>query len=211
MLVKCFDNADLSLRAKFGNPYLKIASVNEIPEDGINLLSQYERQRYHRYKNKNAADLFMLGRILLRKILSENYSLPFDTGIEIDTNGKPYIPHSSLYFNISHSNERAVVVFAEKPVGVDIEKLVEHAGETLLAMGKKVFSSKEMLLLENAANIQECFTKMWTIKESFVKMAGAGLAYSSEIDISAIDTSDKYKCFTERTSDDYFLSVTVKL
>jgi 4'-phosphopantetheinyl transferase len=211
MLAKYFINVDLSLLAKFGNPYLKIASISEIHAESIDLLPQREQQRYHQYKNKNAAGLFLLGRIFLREILSDNYSLPFDVDIEIDTNGKPYIPHSSLYFNISHSGEKTAVVFAEKPVGVDIEKLVKHSRETLLAMGQKVFSPKEMLLLENAVNIQECFTKMWTIKESFVKMTGIGLAYSSEIDISATDASNEYKCFTKRIFDNYFLSVTVKL
>jgi phosphopantetheine--protein transferase-like protein len=113
-------------------------------------------------------------------------------------------------------------VFAEKPVGVDIEKFVKHSRETLLAMGEKVFSSKEMLILENAANVRECFTKMWVIKEAFVKAVGNGLAYSSGIDLSAAmekivnsmgaaTAIDGYKCFIERIFDDYFLSVTVKL
>ncbi|MDR2556929.1 MAG: 4'-phosphopantetheinyl transferase superfamily protein, partial [Bacteroidales bacterium] len=39
-------------------------------------------------------------------------------------------------------------------------------------MGQKIFSSKEMLILENAENIRECFTKMWVIKEAFVKAMG---------------------------------------
>jgi 4'-phosphopantetheinyl transferase len=219
---------------------IKIASTSEICCD-ISLLPQQEQQRYQKYKNKNAAELFLLGRTLLRHGLSEYYSLPFDVDIEIDDNGKPYIPPKGKtppYFSVSHSHEKAVVVFAQKPVGVDIEKIVTHSRETLLAMGQKVFSDNEMLLLEsvtyapnaeNTPSVQEYFTKMWVIKEAFVKATGAGLAYSSEIDLSAIkgykcflervlpsfnenfDYIVKgYKCFLESISDDYFLSVTVK-
>ncbi|MDR2556928.1 MAG: hypothetical protein LBC49_04365 [Bacteroidales bacterium] len=114
---------DMSLQASsggHGNPYLKVASVNEIPPGSVNLLPPEEQQRYGQYKNKNAADLFLLGRILLRNILSENYLLPFDVDIKTDTDGKPYIAQQPPYFSISHSNEKAAVVFAEKPVGIDI-------------------------------------------------------------------------------------------
>jgi phosphopantetheinyl transferase len=220
---------------EYGNLYLRVASISETLAKDVNFLPQQEQQRYRQYKNRNAADLFLLGRILLRRILYEKYMFPFDVDIKIDANGKPYIPQkSSPYFNISHSNEKVAIAFAEKPIGVDMEKFVKHSRETLLAMGQKVFSSKEMLLLENAANIQECFTTLWVITEAFVKATGRGLAYSSEIDLSGIyavggsvsvggvdgfgdivdvgaNIINEYRCFTERISNDYFLSVTVEL
>jgi phosphopantetheine--protein transferase-like protein len=202
MLVNC---------CKESNCRIEIASTGEVCCD-IHLLAQEERQRYYQYKNKNAADLFLLGRTLLRRGLSEYYSFPFDIKIEIGSGGKPFLAGQDVpYFSISHSHEKAVVAFAEKPVGVDVEKIVEHSRETLLAMGQKVFSDNEMSLLRNAANVQECFTRMWVIKEAYVKATGKGLAYSSVVDLSAADTVEGYGCFAECISDDYFLSVAVKL
>ena len=44
-------------------------------------------------------------------------------------------------------------------------------------MKNKVFNNKEQELLDKSIEKESVFTKMWTIKESYVKMKGIGLSY----------------------------------
>ncbi len=220
-----------------------VGDISQIPEnrnEWVDILPQIERERYCGYSNRNAADLFLLGRILLRKELLAIHSLPFDVEIKIDNNGKPFLngnsQHGSQYdsrqdlqhcsrralpnFSISHSKEKVAVAIADVPVGIDIQKCVDRDKETLLAMGEKVFSQQEMAMLRNAATerLQECFTQMWAIKESYVKMLGTGLANATDIDISAIinsahstvNVSESIACYYTCLDGDYYLSIITK-
>ncbi|MDR1739322.1 MAG: 4'-phosphopantetheinyl transferase superfamily protein [Bacteroidales bacterium] len=204
-----------------------VGDISQIPEnraEWVDVLPQIERERYYSYGNRNAADLFLLGRILLRKELLAAHSLPFDVEIKTDSNGKPCLQHELPHFSISHSKEKVAVAIADFPVGIDIQKLVAKSRETLLAMGRKVFSPQEMAMLQDAGNPQECFTKLWVAKESYVKMLGTGLANSADIDISAIINSTQPQsqlqfqpqsqpiCYYHTClPDNYFLSVIAKV
>lgn len=96
--------------------------------------------------------------------------------------GKPYLPeHPHIHFNISHCKEGCAVAVADKSVGVDIQEIRPFSW----SIAKRVCSKSELDLLKKSADRERSFTKMWTIKESYIKMIGKGLSYG----VDRIDTT----------------------
>ena len=86
--------------------------------------------------------------------------------------GKPYLKDIDIYFNISNSKNVSVCVISNREVGVDIQYKTYKE-----SLKNKVFNNKEQELLDKSIEKESVFTKMWTIKESYVKMKGIGLSY----------------------------------
>ena len=85
--------------------------------------------------------------------------------------GKPEI--SGLCFNMSHSHDYVICVVSDKAVGCDIEKV----GKLREKMAERYFTDKEAAFL-NAFKEEEktdVFYRIWTMKESYVKMTGEGI------------------------------------
>lgn len=91
-------------------------------------------------------------------------------------NGKPYLPdYPDVQFNLSHSGGMAVAVFADTAVGCDIEQI----GTADLPLAAKFFPEGEYRYLARFPEGYQrdaAFYRLWTLKESFVKTTGAGLA-----------------------------------
>jgi len=93
--------------------------------------------------------------------------------------GKPSLasPLSGIAFNLSHSEEIAVVAIAATDrIGVDIERLREVADATAIA--RLFFSTIEESMLSAVAQAERsrAFLTCWTRKEAFVKALGGGLS-----------------------------------
>lgn len=89
--------------------------------------------------------------------------------------GKPVFPgENSPYFNISHSGGYVVLVFGERPLGVDIESVKG----TNLKVAKRFFRQEEYedLAKKTGAEQADAFCRMWTGKEAVIKAHGAGLS-----------------------------------
>lgn len=85
-------------------------------------------------------------------------------------NGKPYLESCpEVYFNLSHSMNIIACVISNAEVGVDIECVREIRDLTV----QKVFSDRERKM---AGGSKEEYVKLWTMKESFAKLLGTGLA-----------------------------------
>lgn len=89
-------------------------------------------------------------------------------------NQKPYIsPDVNLYFNLSHSGEYAVCAISEQDVGCDLQKI----GELNMGFAKRFFTPHEynfLLKEKNECNQKKNFYRLWTLKESFMKVTGYG-------------------------------------
>lgn len=88
--------------------------------------------------------------------------------------GKPYLQNiPDLHFSLSHSGHYAVCVFDHRPVGVDIEQLRPVSGALL----QKVCTERERRFLnaQSPEKVPEIFCRLWTAKESFMKLEGRGL------------------------------------
>ena len=88
-------------------------------------------------------------------------------------NQKPFLAaHPGIHFNLSHSGTLAVCAVSDAPVGVDVER--ERAVNWSLA--RRFFHPAELAWLERSADPDRDFTRLWTRKESYIKMTGKGLA-----------------------------------
>ncbi|MCD8013104.1 MAG: 4'-phosphopantetheinyl transferase superfamily protein [Lachnospiraceae bacterium] len=89
--------------------------------------------------------------------------------------GKPYFPDfPEIHFNLSHSGNIALAVFADREVGCDIE----YRKRTNEALARRFFCRKEadwMLAAPGEKEKEERFYRIWTLKESFLKATGQGL------------------------------------
>lgn len=115
------------------------------------------------------------GRMLLRRALWRAFRLA-DSQVRIVENrfGKPLVAgNSRIHFSISHCAGAAVVVVSDKPVGVDIERVRRRDPFA----GRRMFHPSEFDRVERAPDPDREFFRLWTLKESYVKAIGTGLAY----------------------------------
>jgi phosphopantetheinyl transferase len=98
----------------------------------------------------------------VRQLLSYAYSLRFGgkmPDIEKDENGKPFFPaRPDIHFSLSHSKTHVLCAIADCPVGADIETIREISPH----LRDRVCAPEENL----------DFFKLWTLKESFIKLRG---------------------------------------
>jgi phosphopantetheinyl transferase len=96
--------------------------------------------------------------------------------------GKPYIEGAGSrdcgfpFISVSHSGVWAVLAVSEAEVGVDIEQMRE--GRDFRGIARKAFALEGRDSGSADSCLEDCraFYRMWTIKESYVKLLGASLA-----------------------------------
>ncbi len=88
--------------------------------------------------------------------------------------GKPRIEgHQHLAFSLSHSGKMAMCALSDSgPVGCDIESPGRHN----LTAAQRFFHPNEYHHIINSADPRREFLRMWTLKESYIKALGTGLA-----------------------------------
>lgn len=112
--------------------------------------------------------------LLLKKIFKEN-GTPIDE-ITYGANGKPET--DSFYFNLSHSLGVAICAVGKKRVGCDIEQITEYKDRVI----ERFFTEHEIEYLQsyNSEQRRSEFFRLWTMKESYMKMTGEGMSLSSK-------------------------------
>ncbi len=126
-------------------------------------------------KHPAAMQRKVLGELLLRSIINQNYQIKSELlKLAYTDKKKPYLlSHPGIHFNISHSGEWVVIAFSGNPVGVDVEKV----RKVNLNVARRFFSDEEKTRLFNLPEKGQLdyFFDLWTLKESFLKAIGTGL------------------------------------
>ena len=100
--------------------------------------------------------------------------LPESLQIAFHEKGKPYFQNMpEIYFNLSHCKGMAVCLLSGEECGADVEQKREIRPLVL----KKVFSPEEQAFIMQSKDPALYFTKFWTLKESYVKAIGTGIAF----------------------------------
>lgn len=130
------------------------------------------REKILRYAYVRDRKLGLAAEWLLKEVLQMHEKNEAD--ITYGYNGKPEI--DGLYFNLSHSHEVAVCAVSNSPVGCDVEK-IDKAREKIAT---HFFTPQEMMHLNqfNGEKKDEEFYRLWTMKESYIKMTGEGMKLS---------------------------------
>lgn len=88
--------------------------------------------------------------------------------------GKPYYHNSSLFFNLSHSENYACCYLDDNEVGVDIQFCKENV--KFIKIANRFFTENEYNNLMKSDNNLLDFYRMWSAKESYIKLIGKGLS-----------------------------------
>jgi 4'-phosphopantetheinyl transferase len=147
----------------------------------FDLLSDQEKARSARLKNKVAANRQIIARGILRRVLGQTLRMkPEELMFRNNPHNKPCLSHpadSGISFNLAHSGNLLLIALAnEKHVGVDVEVMDHH--RDFAAISRLVFSPEEQASLSHSMQPVQDFYTLWTVKESILKAAGRGFSFS---------------------------------
>ena len=133
-------------------------------EKAVRLLSLEKRK-------ESAGAGLLLARILPRFFASAEE-------VFADERGK--LLHPRLFLSLSHGGGMAVLAVGDRPVGCDTERL-SRVRETVM----RRFLKEERAFVEGAGKgaREEAFFRIWTGKESYLKMTGEGLSAWNEASV----------------------------
>lgn len=119
-------------------------------------------------------------RALLHYALKREFGLSFaELGWAVRKDGKPYsIRYPEIKFNISHCDCACACAVGLSDVGIDIEKKFAYRE----SLAKKVCHDAEWAVLKGMDEEMRArqLRYLWSLKESFVKWNGRGLAYGMD-------------------------------
>lgn len=147
------------------------------------ILSPDERTRADRFVFEKHRRRFIAARARLRAVLGSFLGTdPRAIAFRYGAKGKPELAapfeDRGLRFNLSHSEDRALVALAEgRELGADVEavRAVRHGP----AVARRFFSEEEQRGLAglHGGAWDEAFFRCWTRKEAVIKAIGDGLSY----------------------------------
>lgn len=151
------------------------ASLNK---NDWSLLSADEKNKAMSFLTEKRQKKYIKIRVALKKILASYLNIEAKN-IVIKTGefGKPLLEGELLYFNLSHTGNRFIVVVSNLvDVGIDLELKKERKNQTALV--DKCFSATERWYWHALSEEHKTrmFYRFWVRKEAFVKAVGRGIA-----------------------------------
>jgi 4'-phosphopantetheinyl transferase len=147
------------------------------------LLTDDERAREMRFRFPSDQHRFLLTRALVRTVLSKYASVaPNDWRFAPDAYGRPQIQNAAadvaaITFNVSHTQGLIILgITRRNALGIDTEHLWSRTAST--AVAERYFAPDEAAALRELPESQrhQRFFDYWTLKESYIKARGRGLA-----------------------------------
>lgn len=134
---------------------------------------QLRIKKFHFDKDKKRS---MLAELLFRYILEKELNIVEDNLLFIKNEyGKPSVSnYENIFFNFSHSGEWVLCAVSDRKIGVDVEIIQEKN----LNIAERFFTNEEYTWLHKKDEKEQydCFYKIWTLKESYIKAEGKGLS-----------------------------------
>ena len=166
---------------KIFNGETELVNINDITADeyarAYSLMSAEKKQRVDRFRFDEDKKRSTAGEILARKLISAHCGTPaesiaFCTGEQ----GKPFANGLDVELNISHSGEIVICTVSDKPVGIDVEMI----SDINTSVADRFCTDSELAFLRDKsithAEALNCFYRIWTFKEAYLKRAGTGIA-----------------------------------
>lgn len=184
---------------------------NDIDEELFNEFLKYvsdkKAEKILRYRHKKDQLRSLIGDVLIRNILCDELSIN-NENLEFATNsyGKPYLKNYNKNFNISHSGDYVVGVVDSDLVGIDIEEIKPM--DDMFDIAKSFFTETENKWLESLHEDKKVlgFYKIWTAKESYLKLLGVGLSKKTNSFSVVIEDNNKIHIKDKNTSNNYYCS-----
>ena len=143
-------------------------------------LSADERSRADRFVHADTRRRFVVCRGSLRRELADMLAIaPADIAFAYQRWGKPELVHprrAGLHFNVSHSEDWALLAFAESPLGIDLERVNPRVRYRELADHLLSPGERPLWQALGAAEQERAALQLWVCKEAFLKGLGVGIA-----------------------------------
>lgn len=176
-------------------------------ENRAPLLPSEKNRQLSAIKNVKSIKETALAWLLLRRALGVKPGEKFPP-LSFSERGKPYFKNSAVRFNLSHSGSMVCAAVSAEEIGVDVQK------KSLFSQSvkKRVFCITELEMGENQPDPNMFFTRLWAIKESYLKQTGVGIAFDfKSLDFSKECRGDYFEkdglCYTVNETGDYCFSV----
>ena len=135
-------------------------------------ISSQRREQALRFKYEQGQRLCVAAYLLLKEALEEQEGITENPVFEYGEHGKPFIAgRPELHFSLSHCKEAAVCVLSRKPVGIDVESIGRYRD----SVARYAMNDEELRQIQQAERPEVEFTRLWTMKESLLKMTGEGI------------------------------------
>ncbi|MBQ9510963.1 MAG: 4'-phosphopantetheinyl transferase superfamily protein [Clostridia bacterium] len=138
-------------------------------------LSEVDDARRERIAHARRAETKaeLLGSALIAKKALKEVFGDKEYEIKVDEKGKPFVANAeNVYFNVSHTGKYVACACSNVPVGLDIEQIGSQA--EAIGVAERFFSSLEKSAIMLSPSPEEAFCRLWTLRESYVKMRGTG-------------------------------------
>jgi 4'-phosphopantetheinyl transferase len=173
------------------------------------LMTPDEGERHRKFHFERDRGQFLATRALVRTVLSRYAPVtPAEWRFVTGPHGKPRVAHPAvtppLFFNVSNTPGLVVcaVSVAHQMVGVDVERMDRE--NEWLAIADRFFSPSEVRALRAlpASEHIRRFFACWTLKESYIKARGLGLALPLDQFSFQFEGQDIGVAFDEKLGDD---------
>jgi len=167
----------------------------------------------HKPQNKNnnlpcinAKNEFSVGLYFCSLIFKKDFGF-INKKYIFNASGKPTLESEKYGFSISYTNDHAYIAIVRNDIiGLDAEQV----NNIDLSVSKEFMSERELLKLKESTNKYGYFYRIWTLKESYVKLIGTGID-NTIADIELIeDKNGKFSLAKEVEQKVYFNSVVIK-
>ena len=136
-------------------------------EDALPYLDDKRRSRIRRLRVPLKRAQCVAAGLLLTKMLDKNGTAPLLTYGE---NGKPYLADNpDTYFSITHSDKWVFLAVADCEIGID----AQMPRKVCPRLAARSTSPEELAWVKE--NTEPNFTRLWTMKEAYLKYTGTGL------------------------------------
>lgn len=165
--------------------FVQSANINEFDINAIlcsPLIPSQLIDESAKFNNKRQVQ-FLTCRYLLAKLLNHYFDIPTLPTIIIGDNNRPRFQQWNFPdFNISHSGDFiAVAICSHGNIGVDIEQ--KRSRKNYLTIAEQFFSMQENSWLHQQDDQLAAFWRLWTLRESALKLYSKGVWQMKEMQI----------------------------
>ncbi len=155
--------------------YLFDGEEGPLPEEAERLLPAWRRERLAPLKNPSARRESLAAGLLWRYAM-EKRGLPPEAEVVRLPAGKPVLTGvGAPWFSLSHSGRYVLCAVSDRPVGADVQE-----PRKVSASVERFFHPAERRWLDEAAERERAFFRLWARKEAWVKAVSADHMLSLE-------------------------------
>ena len=151
-------------------------------------LDHEDRVRADRFRQPTSRNQHVIGRGMARRLIGQQTGIdPSEIRFGFENHGKPFVDHPPIAqqpFNVAHTGGLVLCGLTDQDtmarstiqLGVDVEGIDRRTDP---AIAERFFSKPEVRYLNthrSEAAKRVAFLKIWTLKESFIKAIGTGMA-----------------------------------